>query len=101
VASGSGLKPDVSEAVPEQLLLYPTVSHDNDLLTMQLSSNTMGPVRIRIVDMNGRLLKTLQTQKQSAYVNQPLAIGHLSAGMYMVQVVIGNEKQFMAKFIRE
>ena len=101
VAGGTGLKPGDTEAVAEHLLLYPTVSHDNEMLTMTLSSNALGSVRIRIVDMNGRVMRTLQTQKQSAYLNQVLETGHLSSGMYMVQVIIGSEKQFMAKFIRE
>jgi hypothetical protein len=101
VASGAGLKLDSAGAVAEQLLLYPTVTHDNETLTMTLSSNSQGSVNIRILDMNGRVLRTLQTYKASPYLNQVLATGHLSAGMYMVQAVIGNKKQFTAKFIRE
>jgi len=100
-ATGTGVKLDNTGAVPEQLLLYPTVTHANETLTMALSSISLGPVSIRIMDMNGRVVKTLQTEKQSAYLNQVLSTGHLTTGMYMVQVMIGNDKQFMAKFIRE
>jgi hypothetical protein len=100
-ASGTGQKLNDTQIEPEQLLLYPTVAHDNETLTMALSSNSLGTVKIRIVDMNGRVLRRLQTDKRSAHLNQTLATGHLSAGIYMVQVVIGNDRQFTAKFIRE
>ncbi|HTI09458.1 MAG TPA: T9SS type A sorting domain-containing protein [Puia sp.] len=83
----------------EQLLVYPTVT--NGTLNVRIVSDTNGNVRIGIYDLNGRMVQEEQTAKQDTYLDKTLSVGRLPAGMYVIQVVIGDRKRMLSKFIKQ
>jgi len=100
-ANATGTNIDGAGSTADQFLLYPTITSDNETLTMALTSDSIGPVRIRLYDINGKIWQTLQANKRGVYFSQSLQVGRLPAGMYFVQTIIGNDKQFIGKFIRQ
>jgi alpha-tubulin suppressor-like RCC1 family protein len=86
--------------IAEQFRLYPSVAQNDEELHMIIASDSLGPVRISIYDMSGKLVKTLQFYKGEPYFSQLFNAGHLPAGMFLVRAVIGTGKQFTTKFIR-
>jgi len=85
----------------EQMLLYPSIARNNNTTTMVISSNSTGPVKIRVLDIHGKVLQTIQSDKRSIYFRKTLEVDRFPAGIYIVQAIIGNGKQFTAKFIRQ
>lgn len=98
--NATGLKIDNPGPTVEQFLLYPTVSHDNESVTLAINSDSMGPVHVSVFDMNGKILQTVQADKRSVHFNQIVYLGRLPAGIYVVQAMVGSGKQFTAKVIR-
>jgi hypothetical protein len=106
--SGGGRKaipiaPDVTApgSTAGQLLVYPTVTRGSSTTTIAISSDITGPVKIRVLDLHGKVLQTIQSDKRSRYFSKSLHVDHLPAGLYIVQALIGNSQQFTAKFIRQ
>jgi len=87
------------QTVPH-FVLYPTLARDNEELHMTIASDNNGPVRISIYDFTGKLVRSLQLNKNDTYFNPSFSVGHLPAGAYLVKVLIGNSEQHTAKFIR-
>lgn len=92
---------NASGPAAEQFLLYPTISREGGTATIILTSDVAGPVQIRVFDMHGKVLFTMLSDKNGVYFNKTLNMGNLPAGIYAVQVMVGNRKQYTAKFIRQ
>lgn len=92
---------NASSPMAEQFLLYPTISREGGTATIALTSDAAGPVQIRVFDMHGKVLFTIQSSKNGVYFNKTLSVGSLPAGIYAVQVLVGNNKLYTAKFIRQ
>jgi len=98
--AGVGATLQTGDGTTKKFLLYPNVAQKDQTLRAMIVSDSKGPVSITIQDMNGRIIKTLQLYKSDTYLDQILDIGHLPAGTYVVQALIGNSERFTAKFIR-
>jgi alpha-tubulin suppressor-like RCC1 family protein len=98
--TATGLTTDGTGHTPVQFQLYPNVAQDNEELHMTIVSDVNGPVRITIYDMNGKLIKALQLDKRTTWLNQSLNVGHLAAGTYIVKALVGDSEQHIAKIIR-
>jgi alpha-tubulin suppressor-like RCC1 family protein len=83
----------------EQLLVYPTVTNDN--INLRIVSDTNGTVQASIYDMNGKRMQTEQINKQDTQLNTSFNVGRLPSGMYIVQVLIGDRKRMMSKFVKQ
>jgi hypothetical protein len=86
-------------ATVEHILVFPTVT--DETLNLRIASDTCGNVRIGIYDINGRMVDEQQTTKQGTYLNKSFSVGRLPAGMYIMQVVIGDRKRMAAKFVKQ
>jgi hypothetical protein len=92
---------NASSPAAEQFLLYPTISREGSIVTVTLTSQAAGRVQIRVFDMQGKVLRTIQSDKEGVYFNKTLNVGNLPAGIYAVQVMVGDNKLYTAKFIRQ
>jgi len=84
-----------------QFLLYPTVIRNSGTATITITGDNTGPVKIRILDIHGKVLQTIQSDKKGIYFSKTLDVDRFPAGIYIVQALIGNRQQFTTKFIRQ
>ena len=82
----------------EQILIYPTVTDGN--LNLRIVSDTNGTVQASIYDINGRVMQAERLNKQSTSLDKSFDVGRLPAGMYIMQVLIGDRKRMVSKFIK-
>ena len=61
-----------------------------DLLTVDLSSEHEGEVRIRVLDVTGRELRALRFDKGGSTLRTQLELGSLPAGVYRLQLLEGD-----------
>jgi len=88
----------VASATAEQILVYPTVTDGS--LNLRVTSDTNGTVQASIYDLNGRILQTERLNKQSTSLDKSFDVARLPAGMYIMQVLIGDRKRMVSKFIK-
>ncbi len=100
IKTGASIQMNASGQTVPQFVLYPTLARDNEELHMTIASDNKGPVGISVYDFTGKLVRSLQLNKNDTYFNPSFNIGHLPAGTYLVKVLIGNSEQHTAKFIR-
>ena len=86
-------------ATTEQLLVYPAVT--SGALNLHIASNTNGNVRIGIYDMNGRMVQEESTVKKDIYLDKTLHVDPLPAGIYIIQVLIGDRKRMVTKLVKQ
>ncbi|HEY0679693.1 MAG TPA: PKD domain-containing protein [Chitinophagaceae bacterium] len=83
----------------EVLLIYP-----NPVLakaTVRVVSDSTGDLTFRIIDMEGRLIKNIQSFKGQSYFEQSYMLSDLRPGTYYLEAVIGNGKKMIKKFIKQ
>jgi hypothetical protein len=51
--------------------------------------------------MNGRIVLTDQTEKSLPVFEKTLNVSALASGMYTIQIIIGNHKTMVTKFIKQ
>jgi len=100
IKAGASQQMNAAGQTVPHFVLYPTLARDNEELHMTIASDNNGPVRISIYDFTGKLVRSLQLNKNDTYFNPSFSVGHLPAGAYLVKVLIGNSEQHTAKFIR-
>jgi alpha-tubulin suppressor-like RCC1 family protein len=89
----------LSTGTVEQVLAYPTLAHDN--VNLRVSSDSMGTVHIAVYDLTGKKVQAQELSKQDIYLEKSLNVSALPAGMYVIQVLIGERKRLVAKFVKQ
>jgi len=87
-----------SSGLTDRFIVYPNPAHD--VTTAKVTSSVTGKVKIVVYDMNGRMVLTTEAEKTDDVVTKTLNVSTLATGMYTVQIVIGNKKTMVTKFIK-
>ncbi|HYE53567.1 MAG TPA: T9SS type A sorting domain-containing protein, partial [Chitinophagaceae bacterium] len=64
-------------------------------------SDSTGDLTLRIIDMNGRFIRAVQTVKGQSYFEQELMFSDLRPGIYYLEAIIGNKKRMVQKFVKQ
>jgi dienelactone hydrolase/uncharacterized protein (DUF2141 family) len=64
-------------------------------------SDSTGELSLRIVDVNGRFIKSIQTFKGQSYFEEDIMLTELRPGVYYLEAIIGNQKRMIRKFIKQ
>jgi hypothetical protein len=83
----------------DQLILFPNPAHD--VTTARITSSTNGAIRVNVYDMNGRTVLTDESEKSLPVFEKTLNVSPLASGMYTIQIIIGNHKTMVTKFIKQ
>jgi Secretion system C-terminal sorting domain/PKD domain len=81
------------------IVLYPNPAQST--ISLQLTSDSTGTMRINIYDMLGNLVYTQQTDKSQSFYNSQIDVSKLAGGVYNMQVVIGTNKPINARLIKQ
>ncbi|MEP7258067.1 MAG: PKD domain-containing protein [Flavitalea sp.] len=83
----------------QQVNVYPNPARSS--LNVQFSSDTTGKARITIYDITGVGVHTMIKEKTQYDFNQNLNINDLKAGVYYMEIVIGDKLKLVKKFIKQ
>ncbi|GAB3539423.1 hypothetical protein GCM10027443_35990 [Pontibacter brevis] len=72
------------------LVVYPNPVQESTLI--ELNSTYRGAVTLQVVDVTGRVLRTVKSQKAQQTLWQPLQLQGLAGGLYYLQVDQGGQK---------
>jgi hypothetical protein len=75
-----------SEFINYSFNIYPNPAHQ--IINLNFSDPVKGIVNIRIIDMSGRIIKSVQFQKSSCILQQSISINDLSKGLYIIELSI-------------
>lgn len=75
--------------------VYPNPAHS--ILNVQVPLSLF-PCEVTVFDMAGR---TMTNRRFNQGSSQTIEVGHLNAGMYLVQVISENAERFMSRFIKQ
>jgi hypothetical protein len=64
-------------------------------------SDSTGNMLIRILDMNGNHVFSLEVVKSQSYFEKDIQLNMLKAGPYYLEAIIGNGKRMVKKFIKQ
>jgi hypothetical protein len=81
------------------IVLYPNPAQST--VSLQLTSDSTGTMRVSIYDMLGNLVYTQQTDKSQSFYSSQIDVSKLSGGVYNMQVVIGTNKPINARLIKQ
>ncbi|MBS1933306.1 MAG: T9SS type A sorting domain-containing protein, partial [Bacteroidetes bacterium] len=82
------------------MLLYPNPAQST--INLRLTSDSTGTMQVNIYDIRGTLVLSYQTNKSSSFFDKGFNISNLAHGLYVMQVVIGNNKTaYTAKFLKQ
>jgi hypothetical protein len=84
--------------IADRFIVFPNPAHD--MTTAKITSSVTGSVKIFVYDMNGRQVLVSEVEKSDDVVYKALNISPLASGMYSIQIVIGNKKTMITKFIK-
>jgi Secretion system C-terminal sorting domain/PKD domain len=84
--------------ITDRFMLFPNPAHD--ITNAKITSTVTGTVKIFVYDMNGREVLVTEAEKTDDVVTKTLNISPLASGMYTVQIVIGNKKTMVTKFVK-
>ena len=80
------------------LSVFPNPAHN--IIKSRVTSSVTGTVRVFIYDMSGKLVMEVEAEKTGDVFFQTYNISSLTNGLYTMQVVIGNRKTMVTKFIK-
>ncbi len=82
----------------KELKLGPIPARDN--LNIYLNTKAVGPVDIRVIDMNGRvvILKNA-TAKQSESWHDQINVSQMASGLYFIELFVGGD-ELVSKFVK-
>ncbi len=83
----------------EQILVYPTLAHDN--VNLRVASDSVGTVHVSVFDITGRMVQAQELSKQDVNFDKSFNVSQLPAGMYVIQVLIGERKRMVTKFVKQ
>lgn len=79
-----------TELVLDREELNITPNPINDAFTLQLNNEKKGPIKIQVIDMNGKVIKTFKFEKGQSRFTSVLRLNNILTGNYIIQVQIGN-----------
>jgi hypothetical protein len=82
----------------KSIMLYPNPASDR--LHIHAVTDSMGSLMVRVTNMSGIIMIRETFQKNQLVFDQPVTVSQLPAGMYIVEVIIGNEVELLDKFIK-
>ncbi len=71
-----------------------------DRLRIHAISDSTGEAIVRVTSMAGIIMLKQSFQKTSLIFDEQITVSQLSAGMYIVEVIIGGQSQLLDKFIK-
>ena len=74
-----------------KVLYYPNPTQGQ--MIIQLENDYYGPVSLRLLDITGKARYSSQWQKSQQEWQQNIALGQLSTGVYLLEVVTGEQRQ--------
>lgn len=83
----------------ESLLIYPNPVSAK--ARIRCVSDSTGELVLRVVDANGKFVKSFRTFKGQSWFEQDIMLSELRPGMYYLEAIIGNEKRMIRKFIKQ
>lgn len=75
--------------------VYPNPTHD--LITVEYSTDRLQTTKVKVLDMTGRVVKTVEALPQAGEHQYTLSLSELSAGMYTVQVYTDDKLSYVTK----
>jgi len=82
----------------DKLAMYPNPV--NSILNIKLSSEYKGNAKLRIVDISGQEVKTIDMNKQQyEYINH-VTVSGLKPGMYYLSIRMRNGRSLTSRFIK-
>jgi hypothetical protein len=70
-------------------------------LRVQYTAEQVGKVALRVYDVSGKMISSKMVDKKAVVLQQQLDVHGLAAGLYYVEIVGGNGKPVMKKFIKQ
>ena len=92
------IPPDNNPGSNDQFIVYPNPAQN--LVNTRISDSLNGTIRLRMYDINGRVVLTDQSEKSIESFEKSFNISSLASGMYTIQVNIANRKTMVKKFIK-
>lgn len=83
----------------QSLLLYPNPT--SNTLNLQITSDTVGDMKVIIYDMLGRVSMIKEYNKTSSYFSTPINVTSLFGGTYFLHTTINNKTVMAGKFIKQ
>jgi hypothetical protein len=83
----------------DQLLIYPNPAQSQ--VRLRITSDTTGKMRVNIYNELGMLVQTAEMEKGQAYFDEALDVSRLARGMYIVQIVLGDNSKINSKLIKQ
>jgi hypothetical protein len=80
------------------VVLSPNPSTDK--LNLRIASDHMGPVHVKVYDGTGKTIITREYSKQVTVLTENLQITKLAAGLYYLEVIVGQQPKSVHKFIK-
>ena len=85
--------------IEEKLITYPNPAIS--IITIRVSSQANGSTSLTIYDASGKSVRTSQFVKNNQVHDVPMNISNLKTGIYYVEVVTGNQKKMVTKFLKQ
>ena len=83
------------ESAKAGFVVYPNPTRDQ--LTIEFSTETLQATKVKVMDMTGRVVKTVEAVPQAGEHQYTLSLSELSAGMYTVQVYTDDKLTHVSK----
>jgi len=77
-----------NESINYSFTVYPNPAHQT--IHLNFSNPVMGMVNIRIMDMSGRIMRSVQLQKSGYMLQESISLDDLSKGLYIIELSAGN-----------
>ncbi|MEP6725594.1 MAG: T9SS type A sorting domain-containing protein [Bacteroidota bacterium] len=82
----------------KNVTLYPNPCTDR--INVHIVADSSGSSMVRITSLSGVIMIKQSFEKNQLVVDVPVIVSRLSAGMYIVEVIIGKQVQLLDKFIK-
>ena len=90
--AGKPNAPEVSDDAAARLGVYPNPSRGTYVVSLQMDDVKAGPVSIRVMDLNGKILQTVPANIINHRLYKQMVMpAHAPGGMYQVQVFAGDK----------
>jgi hypothetical protein len=83
------------ETAKAGFMVYPNPTRDQ--ITIEFSTETLQATKVKVLDMTGRVVKTVEAVPQAGEHQYTLSLSELSAGMYTVQVYTDDKLSYVTK----
>jgi DNA gyrase inhibitor GyrI len=95
--TGASMIPILFEEVSAKagFMVYPNPTRDQ--ITIEFSTETLQTTKVKVLDMTGRVVKTVEAVPQAGEHQYTLSLSELSAGMYTVQVYTDDKLSYVTK----